>query len=109
MDSWVLILIIPIYIIFYALSSFLSTYKIYLVSNNKNYLAAFVSAMGLFIMFSLYAFVPYFALVLPHWWLSLILVVVLAFSTFFSNFIVSKVDKAHQRREDKNKIKKEGN
>lgn len=89
-----------IYILVYSFASFLFSYKIYLVSNDKYNLGALVSGVGLFINFSLYAFVPYIAIATTIWWLALILLFALAIGAFLSTAIMSKVDFFHTKNND---------
>ena len=108
MAIWLLILLFLIYILFYTFASFLFSYKIFLVSNNKYKLGALVSGVALFINFSLYAFVPFLAVTIQIWWLVLVLILALSIGSFLSVTIVSKLDLFHKDKDEKkaDKIKK---
>lgn len=93
------------YIFFYTLASFLFNYKIFLVSNDKYNLGAFISGLGLFINFSLYAFVPYVAIALSNVVLSIIMLFALGLASFISNAIMTKIDFLHSKNEKDEEVK----
>ncbi len=98
---WILYILIGfLYVATYSFASFLFSYKIYLVSNDKYYLGSFISGLGLFINFVLYAFVPYIAIGTSHVWLAMVLVVSLGIGAYFSNSVMSKVDLFHSKKND---------
>lgn len=102
---WTLYILIGfLYVATYSFASFLFSYKIYLVSNDRYYIGSVISGLGLFINFVLYAFVPYIALGTPHAWLALVLTISLGIGAYFSNSIMGRVDLFHS----KNKDEKEG-
>ncbi len=94
-----------LYVLLYTFASFLFSYKIYLISNDKYALGAMASGGGLFINFSLYAFVPFIAIAVSMWWLSIILLISLGIGSFLANAVMGKVDIFHTK--DK-KSEKEG-
>lgn len=88
-----------LYVLLYTFASFLFSYKIYLVSTNRYNIGAIVSAIGLFINFSLYAFVPYIAIATTKIWLSVTLLVSLGIGSYFANSVMNKVDFFHTKDE----------
>ncbi len=106
MEIFLIVLGFLLYILLYTFASFLFNYKIFLVSNDKYYIGAIASGIALFINFSLYAFIPFFALTLTHWWIAIIFMLGLLIGSFLSNAVMSKVDFFHTKRDE---IKKEDN
>lgn len=96
------LLIAVLYVLAYTFASFLFSYKIYLVSNKRFYLGAIVSGCGIFINFTLYAFVPYIAIATTHIWLSVVLLIALGVGAYFSNSVMSKVDFFHTKEKNEN-------
>ncbi len=88
------------YVLLYTFASFLFSYKIFLVSTDRYYWGAFISALGLFINFSLYAFIPFIAIATQYIGLSITLLISLGIGSFFANAIMGKVDFFHTK-EDK--------
>lgn len=99
LQAFIYLLIGILYIVVFTFASFLFSYKIYLVSNDKYVWGAFVSATGIFINFSLYAFVPFVAVAVSLWWLSVVMLVSLAIGSFVANAIMVKVDFFHDKEE----------
>ncbi len=91
------------YVLLYSFASFLFSYKIYLVSNDKYNTAAVASGAGLFINFSMYAIIPYVVIATTFWWISIILLVALVIGAFLSTAVMSKVDFFHMK--DKEEVK----
>ncbi len=108
MHIFLLILGFFAYIFLYTFASFLFNYKIFLVNNDKYYLGAIVSGSGLFINFSLYAFIPFITLHLGSWIVALILVIALMIGSFLSNAIMGRVDLFHQKKTTKKIKENEG-
>ncbi len=86
-----------IYVVVYSFASFLFSYKIYLVGHEKYFLGAVISGMGIFINFSLFAFVPYIAIATTIPWLSIVLLISLGVGSFLSTSVMSKVDLFHTK------------
>ena len=102
MSPLVIIAIAILYLLLYFISSFLFSYKVFLVLNGKYRLGALVSGIALFIAFSLYAFIPYLAVTLNSIWMTVALLVSLVFASFLSSVVMSKVDLFHTKNDDKN-------
>ncbi len=98
-----LILGFIIYVLLYAFASFLFSYKVYLIQNNKYILSALMSGFAVFINFSLYAFVPLLTIAISWYW-AVVLISALAISSFFANAVLGRVDLAHSKR-DKKEVK----
>ncbi len=90
-----------LYVFLYTFASFLFNYKIYLVSNNKYWLATIPSGLGIFINFSLYAFIPFLAVVvnIP---IAIVLISALATGAFLSNAVMTKIDLFHTNKKENN-------
>ncbi len=99
---FIYIAVFILYISLYTFSEFLFTYKVYLISNDKFKLSALASGLGLFISFSLYAFIPFLAVVIQWEW-ALVLIIALAVGNFLSNIVLNKVDMLHKKSDDKKK------
>lgn len=89
------------YIILDTISTFFFTYKVYLVNNDKYKLAAIMSGLGLFISFTLYAFIPFLTVVI-NWYWAIVLIAALAIGNFFANAVLSRIDIFHSKK-DKSK------
>ncbi len=101
LEMFIYILIGCLYVLLYTFASFLFSYKIYLVSSDRYTYGALISGLGLFINFSLYAFVPFIAVAVNMWWLSLILLFSLGIGSFLANAVMGKVDLFHMKDKEK--------
>lgn len=96
LEAFVYLLIGAMYVLVFTFASFLFSYKIYLVSHDKYLFGSVVSGLGIFINFSLYAFVPFIAIAVNLWWLSLVLLGSLAIGSFVANAVMVKIDFFHE-------------
>lgn len=88
-----------LYVFLYSFAAFMFSYKIYLVTHEKYLIGSLVSGIGLFINFSLYAFIPFIAISLNIWPLALLLLISLGVGAFFANAVMNKVDFLHSKDE----------